>query len=134
MRLLARPSEPRPFGQRFRPRHGSSPSLDGEAARRWAPATRLVVHDEAAIDVQGLPRDVAAGVRGKEDRCAGEIFRELHAAERNVLFVLEEFGAVIGVHRRVDRTGGDGINPDPLAATSCAAARVRLCNAAFEEQ
>jgi NAD(P)-dependent dehydrogenase (short-subunit alcohol dehydrogenase family) len=47
--------------------------------------------------VQGLPRDVAAGVRGEEDRCAGEIFRELHAAERNVLFVLEEFGAVIGV-------------------------------------
>jgi hypothetical protein len=60
---------------------------------------RLVVHDQAAIDVQGLPSDVAAGVRGEEDRCAAEIFRELHAAERNVLFVLEEFGAVIGVHR-----------------------------------
>ena len=28
-------------------------------------------------------------------------------------FVLEEYGAVIGVHRRVDRAGGDGIDPYP---------------------
>ena len=46
--------------------------------------TALLVHDQAAIDVQGLPGDVAAGVRREEDRCPGKIFRNLHAAKRNV--------------------------------------------------
>ena len=52
--------------------------------------------------------------RRKTNDLGGIRHRELHAAERNILFVLEEFGAVIGVHRCVDRTGGDGIDPHPF--------------------
>jgi hypothetical protein len=71
-----------------------------------------LVHDQAALDVGVCP--VMQPLASEARKIAVPARSFVSCIRRNVLFVLEEFGAVIGVHRRVDRARRDGIDPDPL--------------------
>jgi hypothetical protein len=61
-----------------------------------------------------LAGNLSAGLRGKKDHRAGEIFRDLNPTKGNVFLELKEERAVVGVHWGVHGTGSDGVHTNVL--------------------
>src|SRR4051794_7802609 len=71
----------------------------------------------AAVDGEGLPGDVAGGVRGEEDHTGGQLGRVALAARRDPAGLrLDVAGRVLLGHLGLEETGRDRVDPDALAA------------------
>lgn len=78
--------------------------------------------------MERLTGNVGAGIRGQEDDRAGEVFRDLDSAERDVFLELEEERAMVGVHWGVHGTRRDGVHTNVLRShvlSGCSGQRMK---------
>jgi hypothetical protein len=70
----------------------------------------LIHHKQTPIDMEGLPGDVGAGVRGQKNHGPGEVLRYLDPAERDVFLELEKERTMVGMHRGVHGAQSDRVH------------------------